>query len=285
MTRVWALFAAVGVFGCAASAPAESLECPRAPSAQAAATVATIAATVASPAVPPTPEPTRSTPSGADIEAEAQLGIKLLSDPSPAGLRAPEHLKKACDAGHALACNDLGWAYERGFGTLGRSDALAQQLYRTSCELGEALGCRNGAKVLRDTNSADAAALVYQSCSNNDQESCEMLAGIAAAAKAACFKNPKRCNNWGVLLKSGWGTKKDEALALHFYESACAAAVREACSNAGRAHQNGAGTVANPRQALARFQKACALESDADCFRAQKLEATQPAIAPRTAPK
>jgi TPR repeat protein len=101
--------------------------------------------------------------------------MALLDDPSPKRLRAPEHLKNACDGDHAGACNDLGWAYERGFGTLATDPQKAEALFAKSCRLGNSLGCLNRGRIVRDKNSAEAAEFMKKACEANHQKACEEL--------------------------------------------------------------------------------------------------------------
>ncbi len=224
---------------------------------------------------PPTHEPAKTSHEPEDDEAAQAyaLGKKLLGDPSPASLLAPDHLKRACDGGHAEACNDLGWAWDTGFGTLAKDEAKAAKLFERACELKSSLGCLNRSKLARPTNLAVAADFAARACEHKLEKGCVALAGVVQEAKAACQRSAAACTNWGYLQDFGLGVPKDPAAGLKSYEQACAAGERVGCHNAGVVYQEGTAGKANPVKAKARFQTACTQGYDAACRERDKLAA------------
>jgi TPR repeat protein len=55
--------------------------------------------------------------------------------------RAAALFKQSCDAGNAVACDDLGAAYQGGAG-VPQDGARAVALFQHSCELGNAAACK-----------------------------------------------------------------------------------------------------------------------------------------------
>ncbi|NUO47487.1 MAG: sel1 repeat family protein [Polyangiaceae bacterium] len=200
-----------------------------------------------------------------EAEEEAALGRKLLADPGPERLGAPEHLKKACDLGNAGACSDLGWAYSTGFGTLGEDRSRAGELYQKACDMKHALGCANRARLARGINDGLAAELFAKACTMKLDAACDELAGTVREAEAACKKSDKSCSNWGYLLDQGLGIKADRKKALAAYDRACNAGNRVGCYNAATTYRDGTAGKPDPAKAKARFEAGCRLKDDASC--------------------
>jgi uncharacterized protein len=205
-----------------------------------------------------------------DIESCASLGLRLLNDPGPRSLRAPDYLRKACDADHAAACNNLGFAYDHRIGALSDS-SKAFELFSRACDLGSAMGCSNAGRLARNTNTADAAELFDRACKLGAKDGCVALAGTVEQMRSNCEAKPAQCNNWGYVHSNGIGVAMDKKRALEIYEKACSAGAASACYNAGLLFTKGAtGKVDNTR-ATARFQRACKMKHDEACFEAQRL--------------
>ncbi len=200
-----------------------------------------------------------------EAESEAALGRKLLADPGPARLGAPDHLKKACDLGNAGACNDLGWAYSTGFGTLEENRSRAADLYAKACSMNHALGCANRARLARGINDGLAAAFFATACSMKLDDACNELAGTVRDAEDACKKSSKACSNWGYILDEGLGTKADPKKALAAYDRACNAGNSVGCYNAATVYRDGTAGKADPAKAKSRFEAGCRLQHDDSC--------------------
>ena len=75
-----------------------------------------------------------------DAEGCLELGLQRAEAGDAAGRVTAYH--RACELGHALACNDLGTYFQGGEG-VAQSDSKALQSYRRACDGGFALGCFN----------------------------------------------------------------------------------------------------------------------------------------------
>lgn len=222
------------------------------------------------PAAPPR-APSVAKPDVSDeAKREAALGQSLMDDPGPDRLRAPEHLKRACDLDHGGACNDLGVAWSKGFGAMERDEARAGRLYERACKLGHSLGCLNRGRLARSSNSGLAADYLSGGCKLGREDACVELAGVVRDAEAACKKSNASCNNWGVILEFGFGITQDKSEALAAYERACFSRVARACNNAGLIHREGSAGKKDGATAKARFETACKLGEDAACVEAKR---------------
>ena len=206
-------------------------------------------------------------------EFAAKLGARLLDDPSPERLSAPDHLFRACKLSHAGACNDLGWVYDHGFGTVSADGDKAKELFGKACDLGSSLGCLNRGRVVKKSNTGDAAKFMHRACSAGHSAACEELAGLLADMKASCEKSPVECTNWGYVVERGLGTTPDSNKALAAYQRACNGGSAQGCANAGQFHALGIATKKNVTKALMFFDRACRGKNDFGCLRAKELRA------------
>jgi TPR repeat protein len=213
------------------------------------------------------PEDTAVAPSEGEAEQEFRLGERLLDDPSPSRLGAPEHLKRACDLDHGSACNALGWAWSTGFGTLKADGARARALYERACELGSATGCLNRARHARAAEDLGGAAKwASQACSGELRAGCEVLAGVLQEAESSCRTSAKTCHDWGYILEFGYGVPEDSVKGLAAHERSCAAGSSVGCWSAGVSYRDGITGDPHPAKAKARFKVACAAGLDAACL-------------------
>jgi uncharacterized protein len=118
--------------------------------------------------------------------------------------RAAALFTKACDAGSALGCSNLGILFEQGRG-VGKDEARAAALYTKACDAGNEGGCYflgnmfvEGRGVGKDE--ARAASLLTKACDR----------GFAPG-----------CSTLGLLFEHGHGVVKDEARAAALYTKAC----------------------------------------------------------------
>jgi len=140
--------------------------------------------------------------------------------PAPAGLieSAPEGsafaLEASCERADAVACNDLGVSYLRGFG-LPADLGLAIRAFERSCTNGSADGCGNlGALYESGTGVApnsSAAASLYQ-------QACDMGCALG-------------CSNLGALYTRGRGVERDLDVAQRLFTVACENGSAAGCAN------------------------------------------------------
>ncbi|MBL8743322.1 MAG: sel1 repeat family protein, partial [Myxococcales bacterium] len=176
------------------------------------------------------------------------LGERYRSDDRA---KANQFFDKACEGGEAVACNALGFSYEKGLGVT--ADAKrARALYESGCQLGEASACRNTGVLRRDgvggdADPAAAAALFDKACEGGDAPGC-FEAGVAHAGGLGVEKSYKRaaaafekactgkvdeaCALLGaVLVEGGDGLEKNEARGISLLIDGCKKDDAQACGN------------------------------------------------------
>jgi len=122
--------------------------------------------------------------------------------------------KRACDQGHAPACNNLGLAYQRAEG-VPQDYGRAMTSFERACSGGFAEGCSNQGALYEQglgvaVNVGDAQRLYSQACRR----------GSALG-----------CSNLGVLFKEGRGVTPDREAAARLFAEACRAGSPVGCSN------------------------------------------------------
>jgi len=120
-------------------------------------------------------------------------------------------LAAACEAGDAVACNDLGVSYEHGY-SVPRDSVAAAQLFERACNGGVTDGCNNlGAGLERREATRARASELYR-------RACE--AGSALG-----------CSNLGALYARSARTPADVRSARQLFERACAGGSATGCEN------------------------------------------------------
>lgn len=122
--------------------------------------------------------------------------------------------KRACDQGHAPACNNLGLAYQRAEG-VPQDYGRAMTSFERACSGGFAEGCSNQGVLYEHglgvaANVGDAQRLYSQACRR----------GSALG-----------CSNLGVLFREGRGMAPDREAASRLFAEACRAGSPVGCSN------------------------------------------------------
>ena len=171
-------------------------------------------------------------------------------EPYPHDLaRSAAAYQRACDLGGAVACSNLGDAYEYGE-SLPRDLVRAAALYERACHAGAAIGCANlghlvehGEGTTRDA--ARARTLYREGCVRGDVYGCLHLQ-LMAAEDAGAPRDPQRslehwrracdardaraCAFVGVIYEDGPdGFARDEAKSLQAMGKACSLGFRAGC--------------------------------------------------------
>jgi TPR repeat protein len=171
-------------------------------------------------------------------------------EPYPRDLtRSAVVYQHACDLGGALACNNLGDAYEYGE-SVPRDLARAAALYERACHAGTAIGCANlghlvehGEGTARDP--ARARALYRDACIRGDVYGC-LHAQLMAAEDAGAPRDPQRslehwrlacdardaraCAFVGIIYEDGPdGYARDEVKSMQAMGRACTLGLRAGC--------------------------------------------------------
>lgn len=136
-------------------------------------------------------------------------------DAQPEDLASAARLfQRACDQGHAPACNNLGLAYQRAEG-VPQDYERAMTSFERACSGGFAEGCSNQGVLYEHglgvaVNVGDARRLYSRACRR----------GSALG-----------CSNLGVLFKEGRGVAPDGQAASRLFAEACRAGSPVGCSN------------------------------------------------------
>lgn len=145
----------------------------------------------------------------------AGVGYAEASDATDDDLRLAARLfQRACDLGHAPACNNLGLAYEGARG-VPQDHERAMAAFERACSNGFAEGCSNQGTLYEHgrgvaVNLGDAQRLYHLACRR----------GSALG-----------CSNLGVLYAQGRGVNVDEAFAARLFAGACTAGSEVGCTN------------------------------------------------------
>ena len=109
-------------------------------------------------------------------------------------VKAKGYYEKACNAGLATACSNLGQIYEQGLVDEQKDIEKALKLYKLACDSGDGVGCYNEAMGLKsyiesenlkthkiDRNKAEARVLklLAKSCELEYAQSCFLLAKLS----------------------------------------------------------------------------------------------------------
>ena len=207
-----------------------------------------------------------------DVVSCALLGAHYASANDAAKAGPP--LKKACDAGEAHACTNLGVLAEGG----GSRDAGTAALFQKGCAGGDAIGCRHYGATLAGKDDGKAFAAYQKACEGGDPAGCGLLgtayangAGVARdPAKGADYKrracdggDARSCADVAALLESGKVIGKNEVLSRIYYERGCLRDPRgapDACTGLGRATWK-----QNPQLAKMWFDRGCAFGDPVGC--------------------
>lgn len=143
--------------------------------------------------------------------------VALASAPEPTHddlVLAVRLFQQSCALGHAVACNNLGLAYQNGNGVAADPES-ARDAFQKACSAGFGDGCNNEGVLYEHgiglpANLGDAHRLYYQACRR----------GSALG-----------CSNLGALYASGRGVVADDAEAIRFFTEACNLGSATGCTN------------------------------------------------------
>jgi TPR repeat protein len=151
--------------------------------------------------------------------ALAALPLRALApeDADAAQRRHPLMLEEydvGCQSGNLDACNDLGVAYQRGYGTEPDSD-VALDIFARACRGGHAEACSNQGALLERAwqQGADITPVV-----DAYSRACSRGAGLG-------------CSNLGALYAVGKGVAPHRASATWYFERACQLGSAIGCEN------------------------------------------------------
>lgn len=169
---------------------------------------------------------------------------------------ARDHLRRACDLGHAEACYNYGVMAERG--RYGEADPVhARWLYERACDGEHMPGCYNFGNMLAAGQGGEAdearARLVFET---------------------ACTGGlPGGCSNLAILLNTGRGGARDQERARALFQQACDARDVAGCSSLGNMMVRGEGGATDLARGRTLLQNACNGGDNWSCQRIANLDA------------
>ena len=115
------------------------------------------------------------------------LWLIALGTVNVASAETPQELTTQCQRGNAIACSNLGYAYEMGNGVT-QDDFKAVELYRKACDGKSATGCSNlglmyanGTGVKQSVE--DALTFYGRACDLKEKLGCENYARLKTGKK------------------------------------------------------------------------------------------------------
>jgi TPR repeat protein len=208
---------------------------------------------------------------GGDLDACTDLGELLAAD-FPKGVRrdvarGATLLGRACDAGHARACDRLADLHTRYVRFPGTDRKAAPSLRREACDRGYTPACHTLGELHRKGDFAGGVA--------KDPAEAERLLGLACDGGIA-----ESCFDLGLFHDRGEGVTKDATRAVARYRQACDLGSAVGCNNLGVAYQRGEGGVpVDVARARELYQQACDAGYELGCRNLRAL-ASSPAEQP-----
>lgn len=164
--------------------------------------------------------------------------------------KAQAAFSKACSAGYANACGNLGVSHLSG---KDRDPKKAMAAFEKGCAMGSARAC-------------DSAGFMALNGLAGPKDAARALKMYVKGCEGGDFG---ACTNAGFLYAGGGGAgvQRDDQKALQYASRACFGGNATACGNAGYKVELGQSVAANPKMALTLYERACRLDPG-QCFRA-----------------
>ena len=215
--------------------------------------------------------------SAARAEADYKKGDAYYRSRPPDYVNAAVWYRRAADAGHAAAQNDLGWLYQNGWG-VPRDLAQAVHWYRQAATRGhataqvnlgwmyqkgwgvprdylEAMRWYRLAAAKNDGTAADNLGVLYRDGLGVRRDHAEAVTWFR---KSAATGSAWGQTDLGWMYHNGWAVPRDYAEAMKWYRLAAAQGFALAQNNLGVIYRDSLGVPRDLDQALAWFRKAAA---------------------------
>lgn len=209
---------------------------------------------------------------------------------APAALSHADSTARACDAGTAGACTDLGVLYAEGKGVT-QDLPRARSLYQRACDGGNSPGCTNLGNMYNNgsggpQDAVRARSLYQRGCDGGNAVGCNNLGFMYEHAMGGPVDLGQArvlyqrgcdggdlvsCSNLGLLYAFGRGVTTDYARARALYQRACDGGAARGCTNLGVLYQRGLGVATDVGQARTLFQRACGAGDNDACTDLQKM--------------
>jgi hypothetical protein len=180
---------------------------------------------------------------GAALFREGKQAADAGQDPKAVAL-----YHRACDAGNASGCSNLGIMYQKGRG-VAQDFGQALALYQRACDSGTASGCTN-------------LGLMY---ANGDGVAQDAGRAVALYQRACDAGSAVGCTYLGFMHKSGRGVAQDDGRAVALFQRACDARASLGCAYLGEMYQRGRGVATDSARADALKKQACQLGRKESC--------------------
>lgn len=178
-----------------------------------------------------------------------ERGLGVQAEPT----QAAKLYERGCEGEIAVACSNLGWLLFKGLGVASDS-TRAREFLGIACQRNLALGCVNLGKLLEKADRRAAEQTYRRACELNDARGCTSV-GLLLSERGdkeqafryyqmACdmrTRDPRGCNNAGVLIEGGKGIPHDLFRAAFFYRLACDNDYGLGCTNLAELFEQGRG--------------------------------------------
>ena len=187
----------------------------------------------------------------------------------------------ACEAGVEEGCFWAGYLIASGDLDTDRVEAVPR--LTRSCEMGNALGCLEAARLAFEFTPTDyegITSILTRGCELGDPDTCYLLGAVyyqsddfpqdfaisAAAWSTGCvLGDGEACAGLSLLYSMGSGVAADPVRAVELAEMACRKDSSTGCFLAGEFHFTGAGVPANPARANEFWVRSCELGNPQAC--------------------
>lgn len=186
---------------------------------------------------------------------------------------------KACSAGDAEPCGNLGYLYSRGL-YVKKDEIKGMDFLKKGCDGGYTQACINLTGIYKPSNGEDYRdvieknlQLLSKACDAGDASGCMKLGqskdGFLKASKLfmqSCENgNAQACNTLGELYERGQGITQDRAKAESMYGMSCELDPEFQCYHLGERYEKGKGVERNHDKAIEAYKKGCDAGSGLAC--------------------
>lgn len=202
------------------------------------------------PAKPSTPVPSTTVPDKPSVAVARPAELRAQGETLVSQQHWPEAaplFDRACTAGDAVSCSDLGHLYQ--FGGIPRDWSKALALYSKACDGNATAGCGDlgymyevGYGVTRDY--PRAVQFYSKGCDGGSSNSCDRL---------------------GIMYWNKKGVSQDYSRALALFTKACNGGLGVGCSRAGYFYLKGVGVAPDAVKAKEMFDKGCMIGDESSC--------------------
>jgi len=183
---------------------------------------------------------------------------------------------RACNAGHATSCDNVGALYLNGTTGVPRDMDKGASALQRGCDVGRPSACKGVGIYYRHMavpkNPGKAVAPFGKACQLGSAEGCGQLSGMyelgegvaqdwtksLSYGEMACEGGrPVSCDNVGIMYENGSGTTKDDGKAAEAYAKGCRGDYALSCHRLGYVMLFGTDVAKDEGKAVVLFRKSC----------------------------